>query len=506
MTANRLAREYGAQVFAFGVALADRILLTGLMVRLWGADTFGSWAVAMAAGSLVTLFDFGLSSYFSNRVLAAVQTGDKMQARHMVFAGNLLLGGALVLGLVAVGIGWSLFDQPANGVENATTLVWLVLAIAAASAARQATAIQVALYRAHNEFARSTFIIGCTDLARVVVMIAALLAGADAFDAAMVYLVAMLVFSVAVILIDLARRYPDYPIRIERLATSETKDALSLSGQYGFQFSASNLLTYVPTLLLGASGAGGIAVAQFALMRTLANFARQILVLFANVFGLEVSRRLAIGDSDGVRMMYREATQFVAVQTACATGALAALGSGLFLLWTGDSDLFDPILLWLALGPPVLVPSMAMALQVMATANWPKPLVAGRIAQLALTVSLFLVLPVDAIALRMMAALAIGEVLGLGVILTWATARKIPGAGLGLELDALLRSAAALGLTFGAGQIGLMLGGFTGIAAGLFLCVIAAAIATLVLGISGSRRVQLIGAVRQRFQNRAHPQ
>lgn len=499
MVARRLATEYLAQVFAFTVALADRILLTGLMVRLWGASDFGAWSVAMAAGSMVLLFDFGLGSYFANRLLISVQQGDSTKARHMLFAGNLLLAMALLIGVALIVLGWQLLHRPIGGIDSGTTLLWIVSAIAVATAAKQATLIQVALYRAHEEFARNTFLFGWTDLARITAMVIALVAGAGPLQAGMVYLIAMVLLAVIPSLVDLTRRYPDYPFRIQRLAPDEARQALVTSGQYWVQSGVSTLITYVPTILLGVSGAAGIAIAQFALMRTLANFARQVLVLFANVFGLEVSRRLAVGDRDGGALVYREATLFIAVQTASATGALAALGSGLFLIWTGDPALFDSRLLWLALLPPVLAPSMAMALQVMATANWPKPLVAGRFAQLVLTIGLFWLLPIDSMALRMMAALAIGEVIGLGIIVTIAVARKIEGAGTILQLDAMLRSALALALSFAAGHVGMRFGGYTGLALGLALAAVAMMVSTLMFGVSAARRYQIFGAVGMRL-------
>jgi hypothetical protein len=505
MVARRLATEYVAQVFGFAVALADRILLTGLMVRVWGASDFGAWSVAMAGGSLVLLFDFGLGSYFANRLLIAVQRGDKAKARHMLFAGNLLLALALLAGVVLIILGWQILHRPIGGIDSGTTLLWIVAAIATATAAKQATLIQVALYRAHEEFARNTFFFGWTDLARISAMFIALMAGAGPLEAAMVYLVAMVVLSVVPSLIDLVLRYPDYPVRIARLAPDEAREAFVTSGQYWVQSGVSTLITYVPTLLLGVSGAAGMAIAQFALMRTLANFSRQVLTLFANVFGLEVSRRLAVGDRDGSAQVYREATLFIAVQTASATGALAALGSGLFLMWTGDAALFDNWLLWLALLPPVLVPSMAMALQVMATANWPKPLVAGRFAQLVLTIGLFWLLPIDSMALRMMAALAIGEVIGLGIIVTVAVARKIEGAGMMLQLDATVRSVLALGLSYGASLAGVRVGGYSGLALGLVLAAVAMAVSTVVFGVSAARRSQMIDAIRNRFAARRQP-
>jgi O-antigen/teichoic acid export membrane protein len=502
MVAGRIAREYLAQVFAFAVTMADRVLLTGLMIHIWGVDGFAAWTVALSVAGMVALSDFGLGIYFGNRLFFAVEQNDAARARHLLGTGNLLLGLASLGGAVAVVILWLALHQGTQGIGDANTLLLTVAVLTLATALRQAVAVQLAVYRAHREFSRQTWAMTLGEAGRIAVLTVALLAGKDLLIAATLYLATTIAFSVAAPLADLARRHPVYRWRTEAPALAEQREAFVTSGQYWVQSSVSTLFTFAPAFLLAAFGAGAFAIAQFALMRTLANLARAILQLFTNVFGLEVARRIAIADTAGASATYRESTRFLAVQTAAASGALWAIAAPLFTLWTGDPLLYDNWLFWLAIGAPVVLPSLSMAVQVLVCANWPRPLAVGRLAQLALSVGLYFVMPFESPALRMMAALALGEVFGLGLPVVIAVAQRIGGAGLALHLELALRSVAAGAIAWGGATAGMMAGGMPGLILGCIGGGAGMAAAMLLLGLSGDRTAMLWAAVRARQTDR----
>lgn len=500
MVAARLAREYLAQLAAFGTAIADRVLLTGLMLRVWGVDGFALWTVALSVAGMVAIADFGLGNYFSNRLAFAVEQGKRDRARHLLAAGNLLLGLASIAGGVAVVLLWLAFHPEAFGEGKAGTTLIIVAALTLATAIRQTQAVQYAVYRAHREFARQTWVVVLGDAGRFAVLAVALWFGAGMVLSAALYFAAIVLFAVALPLADLARRHPEFRWSAEAPAAGERREAFVASGQYWVQTGIATLVIFAPVFALSALGAGAFAIAQFALMRTLANLARAVLQLFTNVFGIEVARRVAIADAAGAAGTYAEATRFLAVQTAAAAGALSAVAAPLFTLWTGNGRLYDPVLFWLAIGAPVILPSLSMAVQVLVCANWPKPLAAGRLTQLALTLALYAVLPLDNLALRMMAALAVGEVIGLGLPLAIAVARRIDGTGLRLHLDLALRSIAAGAIAWGFGAAGAALGGPASLIAGCAGGGLGMLIATYALALSPARRTMLRDAARSRLR------
>lgn len=440
MTARRIAREYLAQIFAFAITMFDRLVLVGVLIRLWGVDMFAAWTVALSVAGMVAIFDFGLNLYFGNRLFFAVEQGEKDRARHILGAGNFALACASLFGAVAVILLYMVFRNTDEGVNQETTLLWAVIILAVATAARQAMAAQYAVYRAHQQFFRQTMIFSLGDLLRIVTVIAAVALGGDLVAVSFTYLGAIILFSVLLPIWDTARFYPEFRFGFALPDAEERQRAIGTSLQYWVQSAVSTAITFAPTFLLGASGAGAFVIAQFALMRTLANLVRSVLQLFTNVFGLEAARRIALNDTAGLTGVYRESTQFLAIQMAGTAGMLAALAEPLFGYWTGNPALYNTSLFWLAIGAPLLLPTLSMALQLLVCANQPRALVTGRLAQLAITILMYFIMPFENVALRMMAALAIGEIIGLGAALLPAVVRVVPGSGLALHVDLAARS------------------------------------------------------------------
>lgn len=499
MTAKRIAREYLAQIFAFAVSMLDRVLLVGILIRLWGVEIFAAWTVALSVAGMIALFDFGLNLYFSNRLFFAVEQGDKERARHILGAGNLALACASLFGAVAVVLLYLAFGEQAEGINQQENLLWALIILAVATAARQAMSVQYAVYRAHQQFFRQTMIFSLGDLLRIIAVIVAAGLGGDIVVVSFTYLGAMLLFSVLLPIWDSARFYPDFRFSLAVPDSEERQRAFGTSLQYWVQSAVSTAITFAPTFLLGASGASALVIAQFALMRTLANLVRSVLQLFTNVFGLEAARRIAVNDISGLNSVYRESTQFLAVQMAGSAGMLAALAEPLFGYWTGNPALYDNNLFWLAVGAPLLLPTLSMAMQVLICANQPRALVSGRLAQLALSVLVYFILPFENVALRMMAALAIGEVLGLGAPLISAIVRLVPGSGFALHLDLALRGGLTGVTSFIAARLVIALGekgSMPAFAGALLVSVIALTLCTWFLGLGAGRRASVQSAIK----------
>lgn len=503
---SRIGREYVAQMAAFAVAIADRLLTAGVLVRLWGSEGFAAWTVALSAAGLLALCDFGLTSYFSNRLFFAVEQGETARARHIFGAGNAAVLVAGLIGLVVVVASFRLFGKPVGNMAAGTTLLWCVILMALATALRRAMAVVFAAYTAHQDFFRQTMVVAAGNALQVSATIAAALLGGGLLIVSLTYFVSTVLAASILPAIDVARRYPGFAYRLEIPDYEERRAAFKTSLQYWAQGGVITLVTFAPVFFLSGAGAAPRVIVQFALMRTLANLVRAVLQLFANVFGLEGARRIAIADRPGFSQTYRESTIFLAVQSAASAGVLAALAQPLFTVWTGDATLFDSLLLWLAVGPPLLLPSLAMGVQVLTCANLPAALLTGRTAQLVLTVLSFFLLPVPDLATRMMLALVLGEVAGLGLPVTRAILKLDPHAGMGLHLSLIWRSAAAALVAYFvvsvcadafAHSIWLQL--TVGLTAGL--AVLTAL--TLSVGITKARRATLLKLFRSRIAPRA---
>jgi len=66
---RRIVLEQISQVIAVAAGLIDRIILTAVLFRVWGASLFEIWSACLAVTRLVSLFEFGFNLYFNNRLM-----------------------------------------------------------------------------------------------------------------------------------------------------------------------------------------------------------------------------------------------------------------------------------------------------------------------------------------------------------------------------------------------------------------------------------------------------
>lgn len=503
--ASRIGRETLVQMLGFGVQLGERILLAGLLVRAWGIDDFAAWSLAVSAAGLLALFDFGINLYFANRVLFLVQQGDRAGARKIVAAGNLLMVLASAIGLIAVGIGFWFYLDGGEGIGSQSRgELWLAaMFLAGFSFLRASMAIQMSVYRAHEQFGRQSMLFILSDIMRIAATVAVVLAGGSLLMAAGAYFLAGLVYNLWVLLVEAPRRFPDFPPRVAPFQSGERRKAAILSLGFWIHSAPSTGLTYAPVLLLTAVGSP-VIVAQFVLMRTLANFMRAALQPFSVVFGQESARRHAIDDRAGEASTYREGAFLLAAVSAVPAGLLLGAGDLLFTLWTGQGALFDRLMLVVAIAPVLLLPSLMMAQAYLSTVNDPWPIAFGRIMQVVLTVACYFTLPVANPGLRMFVALGIGELLGLLFILTRRIAATIRDTGFAFHVEIVARMAAVLTVTYLASLAGRSLdaGLWIDTATGVIAGSAGGAIGIVLFGMTAKRRRAIIAAMAGRLRPR----
>lgn len=499
----RISREYLLQIGAFAVAALDRLLLPALLLREMGVSAFAGWTVAIALAAFMPVLDFGLLRYASNRLLALRARGEVAEAVALYRKGSIALA-VMVLLAMALLMGWATFVPPRSGDATVDAILPAVLVpVILAIGASMLIALRQALYRAHQLFARETVMRTGAELLRVLGLSAAALAGFDLIGLAWLWFALVLTGAVLPFVIDSRRKFPEFTLGWQRIDAGDVGDAAPVAPGYWMHAMGTSLFATLPILALGAIAASPAVVAQFALMRTIANLVRQVLQMFANVFGLECARRLAMKDGEGFASVFGEANRFLAVQASVVAVALLVLGEDLFGLWTGEAQFFDPMMLALAILPPILMPTMMLSTEALAYAERPWVVVWCRLAQFVVTVVLFLLLPFDNVGLKMMAALAAAEVFAFGLPLMFAMRGLEPRLGLLRQSGTAVLSLLTLGA---AGLIFLPLAlvredaWTVRLAVGLGLGVVAFVILVPLLGFGAERRRTLWGSFRLRLR------
>lgn len=447
--ALRIGREIAAQAAAFVAAFFDRAILAAILLRLWGVESFAIWSLAVSAAGLTAFFTFGLNLYFSNRITFSVIRGRSHVAIHAYRAGNLLMAVAAIVAVVVVLAGtlvwqYRLDHQMADG-----TLLAVTAMLTLAAATKMALSAQYSLYRAHNEFVRQSLWLSSSVILPAGLAGLAALIGEGVAVAALAYLAGTLATTIP-ILYDGRRRFAGFRFGFALPNKVERRTAPLLSFAFWLQSAPSALIASGPILLLGLFGAGAVTISRFILIRTVVNLARTVLQLAGVVIGQEGARRVAARDQAGLLGVFQEGTYFLGVATAAGSGILLALGEPIFRLWTGSADLFSQSLFWIGLAPTAIVPVFTVAENVLSSSNRPWPLVAGRLAQLALTILLLVALPIDRLDLRLMAALSIGEVVGFGLPVCIASTRLATGLAAGFFAKSILFAVIAAALSYAA--------------------------------------------------------
>lgn len=504
---NRLLTENALQVGTVLVQLLDRVVLTGLLLRVVGKTDFEAWALAAAFAGLVALCEFGFNMYFANRLMIAVENGRRDEAARVLRIANSIFAACA---LAACGLAVAFVVRGSGRVAGVAPdkVAMLIAMLAVVTISRQAVVGCHALYRAHREYGRFTVIILAYDLARIAMVCGALLAGGGVLVAAAIVATLTVLVQVVFILIDASSRY-DFPVLGFAIPTrDEVAKIAPLSLAYFAQTIPLVALSHLPVVAIGeiATTAGTIAI--FVLMRTLGGVPRGMLQSMGVVLGQEIARRVAVADLTGGTVAFRETARVLAVLSGAASGFLATNGSNLVLVWTGDAKLFAPLYLLAAITPMLFASAAVLAHNMLSASNQPFLAAIGRLAQLGIALAIAAFAPIADPALRMLVALAVGEILGFAPFAYFAVARTLPEINARFHVGNLLLTLVAAALSYACCMLVLELApptnGLERIASFVFGA-LACAVIVLALGLGPRWRSSLIALVTNEMARHREP-
>lgn len=502
---RRVSREYILQIFAFAVVMADRLLIPAALLRHLGVDGFAGWSVALAWAAFIPTLDFGVTRYFTNQLLISRASGEIEQSRLIFRQGVILVAGLTTIATLLFFL-FMLVVPPQSGNQASDAgLMAVIVPMMCAMFIQQMLSIRRSLYRAHQNYARETVIGTIYETVRIGVLMLAIWFDASLVEMAWLWLASLVIFQLLPFLIDSRRLFPDYREGRAAFDRATLSAVARVAPGFWLQTLSMTLFASLPLMSLGYIAAAPLAIAQFGLMRTIANLVRQTLQLFTNVLGLELSRRLSMRDDEGFATIFLESNRFLGVQAGMAAGMLLILGPELLYLWSGQRNIFDLNMMVMAIAAPILLPCAILSVDALAYANRAWVLVGWRASQLAVTAIVFVAVPVTDAGLRMMIALAVGELLGFCVPIMVSIRRLEPKLLLrrqlavsGYSMAALLMTAAIMSPVriWPADSFVLQL------ALGAGLASVAAIVTVASLGLTAERRRTLLSAAQQRWASR----
>ena len=425
----RLMNEQFGQILFTAVGVLDRIVLTGILLRIWGNATFEHWAVIVAYAGFGSLYEFGFSLYYNNRITFETERGDDAAAQATLGEANLVFAVCALLGVLTL----SLFDVIFNfsGMRDVPGGTLATILVCSASSLRLLIIGPTAKYRANRAYSRFAYLSTLSELVRVLITGLAVVMGSNLLLTAAVSLSIQVMLPIALILWDSTKRYAPHHFAFRIPKGHSLREAMALSGAYFGQILPIILLGSIPVLFLQKQHVTAGTITAFVLIRTLANLARTPLQSLGVVIGQECGRRIALGESIGALAAVSSGARLFSVLSGLACGVVVFAGPSIVHLWTGSSAIFDLPLAIAAMLPMLIGPVSVLAHFVLCASNAPHLGLVGRWLQLALTIISFLIMASFDLTpgLNLMAALAAGELLGYLPFAYLGLNRLVPGLG-----------------------------------------------------------------------------
>lgn len=439
---RRLLDEQAIQLLNTAAGFIDRLVLTAILLRVWETGTFETWSALVAFATLASLFEFGFNLYFNNRITFQMEQGDRESAAHSYRVANTVMLACTVAGIAAMSFAVSTVGP--DGVRGDPLIALGLASLVLAGFLRLLMAGPSALYRANRQYARLTLILTVGEFARIGAITAVAMIGAGVGGAGLAALAVQAVVFVYVTFIDTRRRYYPFGFGFAIPKGHILQDGLAKSTGYFCQLFPVILWTALPVVLLQRQTVVAGILTGFIIVRTLSNVARTPLQSFGVVVGQEFGRRIAVSDQHGAFQTFERSARLFSVLAGIGVGMLIVGGEHVVAIWTGDASLYSPTLLAVGLAPMLLAPASLLAHNALLASNSPYIAAAARWLQVVLTVLAWLAAaPIKDQAVRMMVALAVGEVAGYAPAAYFAVQRMIPEAAIGFHGRNILFSLAS---------------------------------------------------------------
>lgn len=432
------ARSALALIATFGISTVDRIILTGVMLRLWGTDRFSDWTTLSAATALLAVTELGFQVYLGNMLSRAHMRGRRRVFNRIVGWGIAFYLGLFCLIVICCGVLALSGDLRAAFALRTMDGRWVFLLLALYQAMRLSRTSLTQVMRGRGELHLHLWTDVRVQVAIMGAVIAAIFLGASPVAVAAIYLATEIAIGTLWTIGAVRRRYPDVPIRPRAPGWAATQRTARNLGWYGTQMLVTNGMLNLPVLVAAWLGMAGPAVAAFVTQRTLVNFGRTLCSTLSMAAGVELANLSQTQADASYRTGVHALARFNAGFAALMTGGLMVFGNGIMALWTGVPDLGSRVML-LTMLVPVAVMAPVVPLQMVSLyAGFPRPQAIGGIVQSIIGLAACIELGLRFGIVGVVAGIALGEVVGQGIVFPLLAARRLQVPFGGVVLSSLV--------------------------------------------------------------------
>ena len=421
---RRSARNFASQTLSFAISILDRIVLTGVFVRAWKINGFSDWTTLWSTASLLVMVELGFQTYLGNTLVKAERRGHQRAFQRLFELGLGFYAGLSAIVLVIVSFTVIFFDVGHVLRLHAADLGVVLVILCCYQMLRIVRGGFTQVLRGRGEY----HLVILTDVratgAGIVLGILTIALGGGPLGVALSYLIAEFVFGTMWSLSLVRRRHADVRMRLRMPRRRQIAAAANELRWYSSVQVNSYLLAGVPILIAAWLGFAGSGLAGLAVQRTLVNFSRTVAATFSAAVGVELAT--IDPQRDNLRLVkgvFTIARLNVALAGLAAVG-IAIFGEAVIAIWTGAPNLGSRITLSLLILPVIVVAPVSPLTMLSIYAGAPRAQAIGTGIQLLLGLPLSVMLGryfgIDGLVM----GLAVGEIVGVGMVLTILVAHK----------------------------------------------------------------------------------
>jgi len=339
---KRILKNFGAMFTGRLLSVVQQVIVPPIFAARYSLGQFGEWGVLSGAVAAIGMLNFGVQTYMNQDLAMRYSRGDIAGYRvRQSTALRLLLGAIFTAAFLCLGIfflplsRWLRLDIGPRATQ--WTAYLLACQVLCGILFGYFSGIFMGVSLAHRGGHWNNIQVLLSSLGLLLAVSLHL-----PFPVLAAVVLAAMLLSIVAVLIDLRRIAPDLFPSLRYWDGSAMVSILKKSGFFGL-IETSTFLTYQAPLIVLQRFLGPVAVAGFILMRLLFSMCRQILSMFTQSMGAEITVLFGRRDWPALRLLYDYSERFIFFLIPVVNTGVLMLAPVLITVWMHKkAELFSP--------------------------------------------------------------------------------------------------------------------------------------------------------------------
>lgn len=320
----------------------EHIILIPVFLWAWGSVVYGEWMTLFSLISYLTLSELGMGRYITNKMTQAYSQGDSAEYAKIFKSAAFLHGFLVVIGIAIVFV--VAFVLPINDwfnikITEKNTVQTTILILGGYILLGVVSSLISGLYTSIGEFARGALASNIKDILLIGFVALTLVFGGEFISVAFWYLFLLFAF-ICFIFWDVMKRHKELNLLGAKTDWPLAKSFI-IPGLVFMLIMLSQMIQIQGSVLIIGSVLGSVAVAVFAVHRTLANFVKRAVGVIVPALSPELTTGEARGDYAKLQTIHNMFLKAAIMLSVTSVVFLFYTGEGIISIWTGGEIVLD---------------------------------------------------------------------------------------------------------------------------------------------------------------------